>query len=92
MATIKQLEEQIQELQLRNRKVEADKAWETSTIRKIIIAIITYFLIVIFFYTTNLPNPWINAIVPSLAFVLSTLTVPFCKKLWLRNYKKTKKK
>jgi peptidoglycan/LPS O-acetylase OafA/YrhL len=92
MATIKQLEGQIQELQFRNRRVEADKAWETSIARKVLIVFITYILIVIFFYSTNLPNPWINAIVPSLAFVLSTLTVPFCKKLWLRNYNKTKKK
>ncbi len=90
MATIKQLESQIKELQQRNHRVESDKAWETSSSRKVLIVLITYILIVIFFYMANLPNPWINAIVPSFAFVLSTLTVPFCKKLWVKNWNKKK--
>ena len=30
----------------------------------------------------SLPDPWLNAIVPSIAFLLSTLTLPFFKKLW----------
>lgn len=88
MPKLEQLEKQIKELQLRNQRVEADKAWETSVTRKVLIVIITYILIVIFFYITDLGNPWVNAIVPSFAFVLSTLTVPICKKLWIKYHKK----
>jgi len=34
----------------RNKKVEADKAWETSFSRKILIAVLTYIVIVLFFH------------------------------------------
>ena len=79
-------QKEIENIQKRNRKVEIDKAWETSYTRKIIIAILTYLVIVIFFYFAQLPKPFINSIVPSLAFILSTLSLPFFKKLWI-NFK-----
>ncbi|MFC1696889.1 hypothetical protein ACFL1H_01025 [Nanoarchaeota archaeon] len=78
------LEKEIIEIKKRNKKVELDKAWETSLTRKLIIAVLTYFVIVIFFYFANLPNPFVNAIVPALAFVLSTLTMPIFKNIWMK--------
>jgi len=68
----------------RNKRVEGDKAWETSWSRKVLISILTYFVIVLFFYFAGLPNPWINSIVPAVAFVLSTSTLPLFKKVWLK--------
>ena len=85
MSKIEDLEKEIQKLKARNKKVELDKAWETSWTRKIIIFVLTYFVIVIFFFFAQLPNPLINSIVPSLAFVISTLSIPFFKKIWLNN-------
>jgi len=82
----KEIGKEIRALKERNKKVEADKAWETSISRKIIVAILTYFVIVIFFHFAGLPNPFINSIVPTAGFVLSTLTLPFFKKLWLRYF------
>ena len=79
------LKKEIEVIKQRNKRVEADKAWETSLSRKIIIAILTYIVIVIFFYFAGLPKPFTNSIVPALAFVVSTLTFPFFKRLWL-NY------
>jgi|TARA_Y100000310_G_C20684493_1_gene818069 hypothetical protein len=79
-----ELKEDIKQIKERNFRVETDKAWETSITRKLIITILTYFVIVIFFITANLPRPWINSIVPSLAFVLSTLSLPLFKKLWVK--------
>ena len=79
------IKKEIEKIKQRNKRVEADKAWEISLFRKIIIAILTYIAIVIFFYFAGLPKPFTNSIVPALAFVLSTLTIPFFKKLWL-NY------
>ena len=84
MATLQELEKEIENIKKRNKKVEADKAWETSLTRKIILTVLTYFTIVILFLFADLPNPFINAIVPSLAFVLSTLTLPFFKEVWLK--------
>ena len=84
----KQLEKEVIKIKERNKRVEIDKAWETSLTRKIIIAILTYFVIVIFFYFAGLQKPFINSIVPALAFLLSTLSLPFFKKLWVRLDKK----
>jgi|TARA_B100002003_G_C14075841_1_gene517579 hypothetical protein len=79
-----ELKEDIQQIKERNFRVETDKAWETSITRKLIIAILTYVVIVIFFFMAELPKPWINSIVPSLAFILSTLSLPLFKKLWVK--------
>jgi uncharacterized membrane-anchored protein len=88
MPSLEELTNEIEIIKKRNQRVEADKAWETSWIRKIIILILTYIVIVVFFYFAQLPKPFINAIVPALAFVLSTLTVPLFKKWWLKRYNK----
>lgn len=88
MSSIEELQNEIELIKKRNQRVEADKAWETSWTRKVIILFLTYIVIVIFFFFARLPKPFINAIVPALAFVLSTLTVPLFKKWWLNKYKK----
>lgn len=84
MATIKDLEREINKIKERNKKVEADKSWETSRTRKILVFILTYIVIVIFFYFAGLPKPFVNSIIPAIAFVLSTLTLPFFRKPWLK--------
>ncbi len=86
MPTLEQLQQEIEEIKKRNRRVEAYKAWETSWTRRILILILTYIVIVVFFTFAKLPNPFLNAIVPSLAFVLSTLSVPVFEKWWLKKY------
>jgi hypothetical protein len=73
----------IENLKERNKRVERDKAWETSNTRKIIIALMTYIVIVVFLWEINAPKPLLNAIVPTIGFILSTLTLPFFKKLWI---------
>ncbi|MBW2983974.1 hypothetical protein KY361_02575 [Candidatus Woesearchaeota archaeon] len=73
----------------RNKRVEADKAWETSFTRRSIIAVMTYIIIVIFLYIIEADSPWLSALVPTVAFVLSTASLPLFKKLWLKYlYKK----
>jgi uridine kinase len=89
MDDYKKLEQEISKIKERNSKVEADKAWETSLFRKALIAILTYAVIVLFFYFADLPKPFINAIVPTIGFVLSTLSVPVFKNIWIKHcYKK----
>ena len=84
MSTIEELHLEIEEIKKRNQRVEADKAWETSWTRKALISVLTYIVIVIFFYFAGFARPLINAIVPAVAFVLSTLTISAVKKWWLR--------
>jgi len=78
------MEEEIELIRVRNKRVETDKAWETSKIRRIIIAIMTYFIIVIFLFTIDASNPWLISLVPTMGYLLSTLTLPMFKKWWVR--------
>lgn len=82
--TLKDLEEEINKIKARNKRVETEKAWETSWTRRLMIAILTYVVISIFFIFAGTPDPLANAVVPSVAFILSTLSGPFVKKLWLK--------
>ena len=81
------METEILSIKERNRRVEGDKAWETSSARKILVVLLTYIVIVVFFYSAGLSDPLVNAIVPALAFVLSTFSMPWFKKMWINNRK-----
>lgn len=85
MDELQQIKDEIKEIKERNARVEADKAWETSLFRKILVAVLTYLVVVLFFVIAELPKPFINALVPTLGFLLSTLSISFFKKLWLKN-------
>jgi len=87
MTTIEELKNEIDKIKERNARVERDKAWETSLTRKLLILVLTYFVVIIFFFVTKLPNPFVNALVPTLGFFLSTLTVPWIKAFWIKRKK-----
>lgn len=78
------IEKRLERIEQRNQKVELDKEWETSIARKVVIAILTYAVIVLFFYMAELPQPFINAIVPTVWFVLSTLSLTYFKQWWIK--------
>jgi len=80
-----ELEKRIQRIEERNVGVENDKAWETSFTRKLLIMAFTYLAVGLFFSFIGITNAWINALVPVLAFFVSTFTMPFFKRAWLRS-------
>lgn len=82
---MEELKNELDLIKKRNNKVEVDKAWETSWFRKITIAILTYAVIVLFFITLGFNKPFINAIVPTLGFLLSTLSISILKNYWIKN-------
>lgn len=83
------LEERVARIEERNKKVETDKAWEISWTRKILLAAFTYLAIALYLKFILGIEPWLNAIIPSIGFLLSTLTLPFFKELWSKYlYKK----
>ncbi len=79
----KDLEKRITSIESRNNRVELDKAWETSWTRKISIALLTYIVVWLYLYFVVRVNPWINAIVPTMGFLLSTLTMRYIKSYWI---------
>ncbi|MDE2025083.1 MAG: hypothetical protein KGJ07_01165 [Patescibacteria group bacterium] len=79
---VQELEERVQKIEQRNRSVEFNKAWETSWTRKVLLMLFTYLAIAAYLAFVVHIDPWINAIVPTIGFLLSTLTLPFFKSLW----------
>jgi hypothetical protein len=89
MPVSRSLGKDIAEIKARNRKVEADKAWETSYTRRGIIALFTYLAIALYLNAIRIPHPWLSAVIPAVGFLLSTLTLPFFKRMWVeRLYRK----
>lgn len=80
------LEQEIQQIKNRNAKVESDKAWETSSVRRITIAVITYVVAGATLQLINASNPWLTAFVPTLGWLLSTLTLPPLRRWWLKRH------
>ncbi|MFH1134154.1 MAG: hypothetical protein V1735_06710 [Nanoarchaeota archaeon] len=78
------MEREIKSIKRRNERVELEKAWETSLARRIAIAVLTYLVVVAFLWAAHISQPFLNAIVPAVAFFLSTLTIPFFKKIWMK--------
>lgn len=76
-------EKRLAAIEDRNHKVELDKAWETSWQRRLLILALTYAVVVSYFLFIDVDRPFLNAIVPTLGFYLSTLTLAFAKKYWI---------
>lgn len=81
---IEELKARVAALEARNKRVETDKAWETSGTRKAAIVGVTYLVVLAFMFIIENDKPFINAIVPSLGFFLSTLVVGGLKKHWVK--------
>ncbi len=78
------LEKRVAAIEARNARVENDKAWETSWTRRALLVAFTYLAVGFYLQAIRVPEPWLNAIIPAVAFLLSTLTLPFFKEQWLK--------
>ena len=77
------IEEEIEKIKQRNKKVELDKAWETSWTRKICIMILTYLIVISYSYLIrNNNNILLSSLVPVIGFTLSTLSLKIIRKIW----------
>lgn len=84
---ISDLEKRVARIEARNKKVEKDKQWETSLTRRVLLVVFTYLAIALYLNVINVKDPWLNAIVPSLGFYLSTLTLPFFRNIWEKYFR-----
>ena len=81
-----EITEQLNKINERNKKVETDKAWEVSFIRRLFISIVTYIIASIWLWSINELNFLLKAIVPTAGYVLSTLSIPQLKKFWIKSH------
>lgn len=80
---MKDLKKEIENIKERNQRVELDKKWETSWVRKICICILTYIVVIIYSYLVrNYDNIFLSSLVPVIGFTLSTLSLKYIRKIW----------
>ena len=80
------IESRLEQIESRNAKVEADKAWETSWVRRGLLTLFTYLAVSLYLNAIYIDRPWLNAIVPAVGFMISTLTMPFFKRIWISKH------
>jgi hypothetical protein len=84
MVGVSSVEKRVRKIEARNERVKSDKAWETSISRRVLLCVFTYLAVGLYLSAIGISRPWLNAIVPSVGFLLSTLTLPFFKRLWMK--------
>lgn len=83
---MEELKERIESIENRNKRVELDKAWETSITRRLCIAILTYLIVVLYSYLISKNNNiFLSSLVPVIGFLLSTLSLRLVRKNWEKN-------
>lgn len=87
MKNMEEIEKNILTIQERNTRVELDKAWERSWTRRVSIMILTFIIASIWLYIINESYVLLKAIVPTLGYLLSTLSIPQIKKIWISKTK-----
>lgn len=83
---IQKLEKELILIKERNLKVEADKAWETSYFRVLLITVIIYIVAAKLLYSTKVDNYLLGAIIPAVGYFLSVQSLPFVKKWWIQKH------
>lgn len=79
------LEERIEQIEERNKRVEKDKMWEISFTRKLCIAVLTYIVVLLYSYLIKkMDNIFLSSLVPVIGFTLSTLSLRAIRRFWER--------
>ncbi len=83
-----EIENEINKVKERNKRVELDKKWETSTIRRICICILTYIVVITYSYIIKkYDSIFLSSLVPVIGFTLSTLSLGLVRKMWEKSNK-----
>ena len=86
MTSEQYLHREILKIKQRNKRVEANKAWETSKTRNGFIALTSFLLIYMFMLLINADQPFLNALISALSYLLSTFSYDLLKSWWLKRY------
>lgn len=73
-------------IQERNRRVEADKAWETSLLRVSLISVSTYLVAAALLAFMGTRLFLIAALVPAIGYYLSTRSLRAVKERWIQRH------
>lgn len=82
------IEKEIYDIKERNKKIELNKARETSWTRKISIMVLTYIVVILYSLSiSKINNVFLSSLIPVIGFTLSTLSLNVIRKI-LNNIKR----
>ena len=84
---IKIIETELEAIKTRNRRVENDKAWETSFFRLAILSLATFIFSLVFLYFVRTEEFLLGALSSTAGLVISSQSLPFIKRWWIINHK-----
>ena len=87
-----EVDSRIDEINTRNKKVEGDKAWETSKIRIASIVVLIYIVTALTMEFLHFNQPFAAAFIPSLGYFLSTLTLGVIRRRFVGKLDNNEKK
>ncbi len=67
----------------RNKRVEAEKAWELSFTRRAFLAGLTYVTAVLLLWLIGEARFLLLSFIPAISYVFSTLTLPWIRRMWI---------
>ena len=76
--------DRIQAILDRNKRVEAEKAWERSHTRRGFIALLIFVTVLLLLWLINEPQFLLLSLIPVAGYIFSTLSLPWLKKRWMR--------
>lgn len=76
------IEHRVNRIEERNVRVAEDKAWERSRTRRVVVSLFTYVVAVSWLILIGNEAPYLNAAVPVVGYVLSTLSLPLVRRVW----------
>jgi hypothetical protein len=80
------VEREIEKIQQRNARVELDKRWENSGVRKLTICLLTFAVVLIYNQVISQQvNVILSSLVPVIGFFLSTLSLGYVRNIWERD-------
>ncbi len=82
MMNPEEIEKELLTIKERNTRVEQDKKWENSWVRRGFIAGVIYVAAVVWLMLIEDTNFWLKAFVPVAGYIFSTLSLPPLKKWW----------
>lgn len=80
-----EIKAELAQIKERNNKVSLDKAWEISLCRKLSILTLTYIVALITMCLIGVKEAYLSALIPVIGYYLSTLSLPFIRKIWLKS-------
>ena len=76
------LEARVAALERRSREKDADKYWETSWARFLLVCALTYASLALYMWAAGIDPVWVNAVVPAAAYAISATSFEPLRRVW----------